>query len=706
MGWYNGSWTKRTAVVLDNTTGPTWASGAVLIRLRADFPGWASVKSDLSDLRVTDSDQTTLLNWYVDPSYSVAGSTADLYVKVAVTADSTKTIYIYYSNAGASDASSYSNTMAALPLATSNTLARYLLDDGSGTAPVDSSGNGNTAAFVGAPTWQAADGGGFKTNAVLFSSGDHIVFNGSSQYMTCGSVLNTVPSNGTIAFWFKWVSVPGGNARILTKWNDSHTTYDGLDMYYNGATHVLSTWIYHSTTPELAITAGAVLNDTNWHRIVVTWGRLGIKVWIDASIAASLPSYTGKWANSTAQVKPLTFGAYNDFDGVIQYSNAHYDAIVIEQIQWTQSQILSDFSRLPSFIRPLEILNPNATLARSGSNPVISPSTEFSSTATAVFEPTPVISTDLSSVVIMYSAGVEPSSFAIFRAHTSTGSFPTGWTKDGIKMGTGTGGESSLTCRPSVYVESGTWYLLYVNSIAGGDLRYSTSTDDGVTWAAPTTLIGTGSAPSGGDGFANSRIVKFQGTYYLFVEVHFTSGSPWRATVWTSSTITGTYTYQTTLSTLVRNTDAGVSVGTPVRVNGRWEMIYHATPTASTGLPSYLYRTILDGALTADSWTFTDDNPILLPLGTSPPEFDQTADAKPIKVGGNAYVVYDGDDNVGTYEAWINVLSVAGSVEQMFGGFPLPIPSGVETANTDPTFASSTMTIPLPVLRRTQVIII
>ncbi len=683
MAWYNASWPKRVPVTLDNTGGATFTSGQVLVRLRSEFPGWAAVNSDLSDLRVTDSDGTTLLSWWPVPGYSVAGNTADLWVNASVSSSSSKTIYIYYGNSGASDASSYSSTMSKLPELTASTLAAYQLDNGSGTSATDASGNSNTGTLVGAPTWQGSDGGNYKNSGtpVAFSSGSHLLFNGSSQYMTCGNALNTTPSTGLIAFWFKWVSVPGSDKRLMTKYDGTN----GLDILYRGATNVLDIRLWHSSTLVNAASSGAVLNDTNWHHVAISWGTGaatidGIRAWVDGVQVCANQAYTGAWANVSV---PLTIGCYNDGGTVTQYVNAYFDGIIVENTQHDIGWIRAAWSRTKYWTPPLY------NLTRSASNPIISATTEYGSTATAVYEPTPVISSNGSNVNLYYTAaGTQPPTHAVIcKAHTTTGNFPTTWTKDGTIVGQGTGSESNDACRPYLYTTDNTNLTLFyadLNTGVTSNLRYITSTDGGSTWSSPTTLLSTATiaaAVSGGQGIANIRIILVGSTYHMFAEVAFSSGAQWRITRWTSSSLTGTYTYQATITALQPGTGSQTwSSGELRRVNGRFVMIYHATPpSGATTLPSWMYQAALDGAITADSsWVISADSPIAVPIsgdipgGVGSTADWQAADAKFLDVNGVAYVMYDGDDNGATVAAQVNTLTYTGTIAQLLDARPCP----------------------------------
>jgi len=62
------------------------------------------MRSDCGDIRFTDSDATTLLNYWIESGCNSAST--KIWVKVpSIPASSTKTIYVYYGNPSATSAS-------------------------------------------------------------------------------------------------------------------------------------------------------------------------------------------------------------------------------------------------------------------------------------------------------------------------------------------------------------------------------------------------------------------------------------------------------------------------------------------------------------------------------------------------------------------------------------------------------------------------
>ncbi|MFH1720671.1 MAG: DUF2341 domain-containing protein [Patescibacteria group bacterium] len=109
--WYNTSWKYRRAITIDNTgnsnTLTNYQMNVALTSLNFSF---SKAQSAGQDIRFTDNDGTTLLNYWFE-SYDSSGQTATIWVKVpSISASSSKTIYLYYGNGTATDNQNGTNT--------------------------------------------------------------------------------------------------------------------------------------------------------------------------------------------------------------------------------------------------------------------------------------------------------------------------------------------------------------------------------------------------------------------------------------------------------------------------------------------------------------------------------------------------------------------------------------------------------------------
>lgn len=119
--WWNNSFSYYKPITITETSGSTINNYSLLIHVPYD----AHMNSDFSDLRFIDSDNTTKLGYalggdvvstYIWSNGSestlstTAGSSTDVIIRIpTLTASSTKTIYMYYGDSGATSESSPSN---------------------------------------------------------------------------------------------------------------------------------------------------------------------------------------------------------------------------------------------------------------------------------------------------------------------------------------------------------------------------------------------------------------------------------------------------------------------------------------------------------------------------------------------------------------------------------------------------------------------
>jgi len=105
MAWLTG-YTYRRAIVVTEATGGTLTDYQVKLSILSTSFG--AIQSLAQDVRVTDSDGITLLDYWVE---SFDGS-ANLVVWTKIpslTASSARTLYVYYGNSGAADAQAFSS---------------------------------------------------------------------------------------------------------------------------------------------------------------------------------------------------------------------------------------------------------------------------------------------------------------------------------------------------------------------------------------------------------------------------------------------------------------------------------------------------------------------------------------------------------------------------------------------------------------------
>ena len=111
MAWLSNDWTYRRGIIIDNTSNSNDLTDyQVKITLDNTNFDFSHANSDGSDIRFTDNDGSTLLYHWIE-KWDSTNQEAIIWVKVpSIPGSSTKTIYMYYGNASASDASDGDNT--------------------------------------------------------------------------------------------------------------------------------------------------------------------------------------------------------------------------------------------------------------------------------------------------------------------------------------------------------------------------------------------------------------------------------------------------------------------------------------------------------------------------------------------------------------------------------------------------------------------
>lgn len=115
--WYNNSWYRRKPVTV-SYTGSTLTNYHVLISLdTSSLISQSKLQSDCDDIRITDSDKTTLISYWIEGGCNT--TTTQIWAQVPSILDGGKTIYVYYDNPSATNSEeAWSGTFTTLADAT------------------------------------------------------------------------------------------------------------------------------------------------------------------------------------------------------------------------------------------------------------------------------------------------------------------------------------------------------------------------------------------------------------------------------------------------------------------------------------------------------------------------------------------------------------------------------------------------------------
>jgi glucose/arabinose dehydrogenase/chitodextrinase len=220
----------------------------------------------------------------------------------------------------AGNLSAYSGIATATTLGTSNLVAAYSFNEGTGTAVADASGTGNNGTISGA-TWTTAG-----------RYGNALVFNGTSARVTVPDSPSLRLTTGmTLEAWVYAQTVNGG-------WRD--VVYKGNDNYYLEATsrpvgRPAGGAVVNGQHAEVFGTANVAAN--TWTHLAVTYNGSTVRLYVNGTLASSLDRAGSILTSSN----PLSIGS----DAIYgQYFNGRIDEVRVYNVARTQAQIQADMN--------------------------------------------------------------------------------------------------------------------------------------------------------------------------------------------------------------------------------------------------------------------------------------------------------------------------------------------------------------------------
>jgi phosphodiesterase/alkaline phosphatase D-like protein len=236
----------RKPITIDNTQNSnTLTDYQVLVTLDTSSTIAAGkMRSDCGDIRFTDSDGVTNLNYWLESGCNTVST--KIWVKVpSIPASSMKTIYVYYGNPTATSQSSITNTFIR---EITGLVGSWHFDEGSGTIAYDTSGNGNNGNIYNGATW--VDG----------KFGKALSFDGADDYFVKSLFANFPTNEITVAFWMR----SSDTTKAGTPFSYAISAVDNEFLIIDHRNFAL--WIGNGSR-----TTGVSASDGGWHHIVVTW---------------------------------------------------------------------------------------------------------------------------------------------------------------------------------------------------------------------------------------------------------------------------------------------------------------------------------------------------------------------------------------------------------------------------------------------------
>lgn len=277
--WLNESWKYRKKLLIDNTndnlgiTSEQLNDFPILVSLNSENFDYSKAKADGTDIRFTDSDALTLLDYQIETWDTEGESFVWVKIPRIDMNSNSDSFYIYYGNSDAEDAQNPSGVW-------SNSFdGVWLLNDPNDTTTVlDSAGspsaeNGTTfTGLTNASKIKSGIGGAFVFGSV------------STDYVTLGnpSVLDYTPNTQEFTI-DAWVKLPiNATGTFFSKGTNSGATIQ-YEMYVSGNT-------LNSRVGGVARNSTKVIGDTQWHHIVLRNHDLsGMKIfqYVDGSQAGT-----------------------------------------------------------------------------------------------------------------------------------------------------------------------------------------------------------------------------------------------------------------------------------------------------------------------------------------------------------------------------------------------------------------------------------
>ena len=273
MAWLSSDWAYRREITIDNTSNSNDLTDyQVKITLDNTNFDFSHANSDGSDIRFTDDDGSTLLYHWIE-KWDSTNEEAIVWVKVSsIPGSSAKTIYMYYGNPSASDASDVSNTFIR---EIDGLVGSWHFDEGSGTTACDTSGNDNDGTINGA-TW--VNDGKF---------GKALSFDGADDYVEVKDSDSLDITNAiTIMAWVKLDSLDK-EQQIVRKSRDD--TGEAYEIFINDTNRVFFGIRDSSGTEEYVYPTDTLTTGT-WYHIVGTYDKQNLKLYLNGNEIGSEPS--------------------------------------------------------------------------------------------------------------------------------------------------------------------------------------------------------------------------------------------------------------------------------------------------------------------------------------------------------------------------------------------------------------------------------
>jgi hypothetical protein len=326
--WYHASWTKREAVAITGSTAGAQANYQVKVVL----PYVPGMNSHFNDVRFTNSDGTTLLNYWMESEIDNCTATFWVNVPSIPAFPNTITIYAYHGN---SSAISLSNGPSTFP---------FFDSFGDGTTPgawnwtyntIGEHGIINNGELIEPLTDQTGDGGA-RSGLVILNPADGSVTRHFTIPSTCLEAAPAIDTSGFIHVY----SCAGAGKGFLAKIDPNNGVV---------ATYPINTTIDWEAVPYypadnivLVGVAGTGIVAVNASDYSTVWTNTGVNTGPGETIEAGPPLIVGSyvyWQDFTGELFKIAVSDgvtvasttavqdSSELSGVTSYANMIYDPV-------------------------------------------------------------------------------------------------------------------------------------------------------------------------------------------------------------------------------------------------------------------------------------------------------------------------------------------------------------------------------------------
>lgn len=364
---------RKVAITIDHTNLTGSVSGFDVLLNRANLPDEMcsptdsnAAQADGGDIRFSSDalGETQLACDIISFEHDSADAAGDAAVQIRVNVPTISssvdtTIYAWYSTSGTDSQPGVSDTYGRSATYDSDTLAYYAMhEDPSGSAPqmIDRTGNGYDGTSNGSMT---------DTDVVAGQVGDALEFDGSNDYINCGtdSAMNA-NAQPTISAWVN-LSATSGEKDVVTKWQDNgvgdyqfvfHITNGNVGIFTNGFAGSFESFSGSTT-----------LGTGSWHHVAyVNRDGANSKIYVDGSLDGQATGYAHNNKPSVVQIGcgGNTIGGGNFYGGII-------DEVRIESTARSAGWIAARYANESSPETFATVGNPQPAVASASRGPAL-----------------------------------------------------------------------------------------------------------------------------------------------------------------------------------------------------------------------------------------------------------------------------------------------------------------------------------------------